>query len=90
MRIFMRKIETKTIPAWDPEDSKTWYVSISQVAAEFDMARDTVTRRIDQYRVKAGGKRNGYLVYPLGAVLHALFPENYRAPCPHCKRAGRI
>lgn len=46
--------------------------SISQLATEFGMTRETVAKRIADAGVAASGERSGYPVYRLKSVLPAL------------------
>ena len=47
-------------------------LSLSQLAAECGMARETVSRALDLAAVKPCGERRGYPVYRLKACLRAL------------------
>ena len=75
------------------EDVGLMLVSLSQIAIEFDMARETVKRRLSEARVRPGGKRDGHAVYYLTDVTYAFrfgmpFPGCARCSCAHC-RNGR-
>jgi hypothetical protein len=59
------------------------HVSVSAVAQEFNMSRDTVQRRFSEASLRAAGTRDGYSVYHWADAMRALFPDRYRA-CPHC------
>jgi hypothetical protein len=50
-------------------------LSISQIAVEFSMSRNTVARRIDQLGLRPDGKRGGYAVYRLRDVAAIVAPE---------------
>lgn len=47
-------------------------MSISQIATEFRMARNTVSKYLAEARVKPDGKRAGYPIYRLGDVIGIL------------------
>jgi hypothetical protein len=47
-------------------------LSIARLAAEFGMARETVSKRLQQAHVQPDGKRNGYPVYRLRDACPAL------------------
>lgn len=48
--------------------------SVSRLAEEFGMARETVSKRFREAGVPSSGSRNGYPVYGLRDALRALFP----------------
>ena len=60
--------------------------SISAIAEEFDMSRDTVRRRLSEAGTQSAGERDGHPVYAIGAAMQALFPSQI-ALCPHCGRS---
>jgi len=47
--------------------------SVSRLAEEFGMARETVSKRFREAGVRSSGTRNGYPVYGLRDALRALF-----------------
>lgn len=55
-------------------------LSISQIASEFSMSRNTVARRIDQLGIRPDGRRAGYPVYRMRDIIDVVSASHGSIP----------